>query len=485
MRILKSLALCNLVCLAAAQTATGAVIDFENLRHGVRVINQYQAQGVIFNNATAVDYSLGIFPILGFAHSGTKAIETCFAQEQCSTPVRMDFTEPQALVKVWVGYSERLSVTRTVELRAFNASGSLVDRKTVQLLPSNEPQAIQNPLEIALPDAQITRAEVGFSPSSLFTNSLAIDDIEFEVPVAISSFTVSPSIIFPPDSVELCWETLNADQVEISPGVGRVDPTGCITISPSETTDYVVRATNPVSVASELLTVTVLTDNFLTIRPERSSVSLTAEAEQIVVAIELDSALQPLEGSGTLRLGFQADGGIPRPDDPDPALALSSAFFSIQPGEISRVVLAVGKVAGRVSITANDISIDEQPVSPPDPPTASITIERGPPVLTRACWADRDGTTVAIRVEGFSPTRELSRGRFNFTPAPQVRLETSQLERDVVDDFADYYQGSDEVFRFEQDFVIENGDIAAIGSASVSLQNTLGSSPLDVEPTCN
>ena len=54
---------------------------------------QYSAQGVTFNNVRAIDYAA--VPA-GFAHSGTVAVEQCFAVEFCSAPITASFTDRPA-----------------------------------------------------------------------------------------------------------------------------------------------------------------------------------------------------------------------------------------------------------------------------------------------------------------------------------------------------------------------------------------------------
>ncbi len=169
--------------------ASSAVIDFEDLPAGgsgtpatVLVIDQYAAKGIKFNGPVALDYSKGV-PVPGFAHSGTKAIELCYGEEFCTTPLEMHFTSPQSHVKVWVGLSEFPLETRTVILQAFDATGSLVAQATTTLSSSTTPQPIRTLLEVISSSANITSARVSYtgalvSPPTVYNNFLAIDDVE-------------------------------------------------------------------------------------------------------------------------------------------------------------------------------------------------------------------------------------------------------------------------------------------------------------------
>jgi hypothetical protein len=170
----------------AASTAP-VVINFDNLPAGgpgtpatVTVISQYADKGVTFNGPVALDYSKGL-PIPGFAHSGSIAIEQCYSQEFCSKPIEMSFTRAQRRVKVWVGFHGRLDESRTVLLSGFDSSRSEVTRATVTLPASPGLQPIRTPLEITSPSENISRATVSFDPITLFTNGLAVDDVEFDL----------------------------------------------------------------------------------------------------------------------------------------------------------------------------------------------------------------------------------------------------------------------------------------------------------------
>ncbi len=164
------------------------VIDFEDLTTTgpgqggqVRVFNQYADKGITFNRPWALDYSK-VIPIPGFAR-GTKAIEQCYSQEFCTTPIEMTFTAPQTRVKVWMGYRGELRERRTVILRAFDSGGRELTSTTgreATLNPSNSSQPIRIPLEFTSASANITRALVSFSPDSFLMNGLAVDDVEFD-----------------------------------------------------------------------------------------------------------------------------------------------------------------------------------------------------------------------------------------------------------------------------------------------------------------
>jgi hypothetical protein len=93
--------------------AQNTVLDFENLAPAP-LIAQYSSQGVTFNGQAIRAYA----QTPGFTHSGTQAVELCFAAEFCTSPLQADFTKAQSHVKVWVGFSASTTVPNTVALQA-------------------------------------------------------------------------------------------------------------------------------------------------------------------------------------------------------------------------------------------------------------------------------------------------------------------------------------------------------------------------------
>jgi hypothetical protein len=163
----------------------------------IPVLNFYAAKGVIFH-AVALDYSKGI-AIPGFAHSGTKAVETCYASEFCSAPIEISFTQAQARVKLWAGFSARLDQPITVVMRAFASDGSQLGQASAILGPNPAPTSIQTPLEISTTTATITRVTAGIESGGTvaFTNNLAIDDVEFDTagPPPVCTATQDPTVV--------------------------------------------------------------------------------------------------------------------------------------------------------------------------------------------------------------------------------------------------------------------------------------------------
>ena len=187
---------------AVAAQPSDALINFDNLVTGgpggagalVTVNTQYAAQGVTFNNVSAIDYSKGSFAIPTFAHSGTVAVEPCFAIEFCKSPVGATFTAAQRRVRVWVGFSSPLSQAYPVRLKAFDAASAVVGMTNVTLRASSAATPIRAPLDVDAGSARIVRLEVS-SPGG-FDNGLAVDDVEFSTagPPPTCNATAVPSV---------------------------------------------------------------------------------------------------------------------------------------------------------------------------------------------------------------------------------------------------------------------------------------------------
>ena len=203
------------------------VIDFEGLQTPVTVLNQFSSQGVTFNGPMARDYS----DTPGFAHSGTKAIELCFAIEFCSVPLEINFTADQAFVKLWVGYTSQLIEASTVVMQALDIGGVLVGETSTVLGPSTGPVPVQTLLEISSPSANIRHVLLMFaaSPGNVaFNNGLVIDDIEFSTsghpPVCDTQVSPSLELIQPPPIPPVLQSTVQTNQFTLQGTVSTLVP---------------------------------------------------------------------------------------------------------------------------------------------------------------------------------------------------------------------------------------------------------------------
>jgi hypothetical protein len=97
-----------------------------------------------------------------------------------------------------------------------------------------------------------------------------------QVPI-VNSFTVSPNTISSGGTAQLCWNVSNATSVSIAPTLGTVQSTACTPVSPTQTTTYVLTATNAAG-------------------PTQASVTLTVGGVQIL-SFSANPAFSPVSGS--------------------------------------------------------------------------------------------------------------------------------------------------------------------------------------------
>src|SRR5262245_19524393 len=211
------LAVCTSV--ACAQAAT---LDFEDLQPPITLLSQYANRGVTFNGPQLRDYS----QTPGFAHSGSKAIELCFAIEFCTAPLNVSFTAGQRRVRLWVGTSSSLSQASTVVLQALDQNDALVRQVSAVLGPSNGPVAVQTSLAINVPQASIRKLVLMFAAGPTgpaFNNGLVVDDLEFDNVGAppVCSTTQNPIVsLLQPQS----GETVNVNEFPLAGNVTTAVP---------------------------------------------------------------------------------------------------------------------------------------------------------------------------------------------------------------------------------------------------------------------
>jgi len=76
-------------------------------------------------------------------------------------------------------------------------------------------------------------------------------------PAQVGFFTATPNTIAEGGSATLSWSVLNSTDVSINHGIGEVEPTGSVSVSPASSTTYTLTAVGGGSIASAQVTVTV------------------------------------------------------------------------------------------------------------------------------------------------------------------------------------------------------------------------------------
>ncbi|OUR89322.1 hypothetical protein A9Q81_21925 [Gammaproteobacteria bacterium 42_54_T18] len=151
-----------------------------------------------------------------------------------------------------------LDTPTEIKLEASNAPTSwVVDIPAHGDLSGEAPDLLYSP-EIGYvgPDSFTFTATNGKGTSTPATVSINVvsDIVEDAV---IESFSASSLGVIEGSSVTLEWTTLNADTVEITPGIGQVDLSGTIDVTPSNTITYTLVAQNSANTAEQSLSITV------------------------------------------------------------------------------------------------------------------------------------------------------------------------------------------------------------------------------------
>ncbi len=186
-RLISLAGLLSWATIASAQVT----FTFDDLADG-QLSTQYQAQGATFNFPRVGSYPQPP----GFAHSGTKAIELCFAAEFCKSPLDVDFTTGQARVSIFVGFTSALSQPNQVVLRALDQNGVQVAQATAALGPSTGPIPINVPLQVVSSTPNIRKISIGFGAADAFNNGLVFDDLSIDTagPTPVCTATQNPQV---------------------------------------------------------------------------------------------------------------------------------------------------------------------------------------------------------------------------------------------------------------------------------------------------
>lgn len=196
------------------------------------------------------------------------------------------------------------------------------------------------------------------------------------------------------------------------------------------------------------------------------------------VTIEL-SEPYPLAIQGQFVLTFAPETGTgdAQINRGDPRVRFSNgqriASFTIPPGsrEASATVASTGTVAGAVQVGISSLRAGGRNLTLSPPPRV-FRLARSAPVLTDACFVQRDNTFEAV-LTGYTTTRELTGAEFHLTP---VTGSERELSVSLVESSAEYFSGDESVrnggaFTLSVPVAIEGGPVK---SASVTVSNAVG-----------
>jgi hypothetical protein len=196
------------------------------------------------------------------------------------------------------------------------------------------------------------------------------------------------------------------------------------------------------------------------------------------------AAPYPIPISGSLTLEFTPD-AVSAADDP--AIQFSSGGrtlnFTIPAGQTSAFSTAptvqTGTVSGAIKLTVG-LTAGGQDITPTPIPAVSVQVARSAPAV-RTVQVVRTGGGFEVRVTGYSTPRQMTQAVFSFTATAQGGLQTTSLVVPLDTAFTAWYAGTPSAqfgsqFLYTQPFTVQ-GDIGAIASVTVTLTNSVGSSP--------
>jgi hypothetical protein len=274
------------------------------------------------------------------------------------------------------------------------------------------------------------------------------------------------------DSTEtFMWSISPQFGLSIIPGLGATATIGGIpTIA--DTFTVTVTAVRPGTTPGYTYNYTV------TIYPPASLIltlpAITTPSNQVTLQIE-GPAMYPAPITGHLQLHFDGSPDLKANlHTQDPGLSLSKWDFDLSTNP-AIVLLQPGTSAGTVTVRAINVKVGGIDIGSAIAPAITV-VDSSPPVIIN-CTQDRTGPALGLSVTGYSPTREVTRATFLFSPANGSDLSTTRIVRDDAGTalFVPYYSSQYSAFSYDQTFVV-NGSMNAIGSVSVWLDNSKGSS---------
>jgi hypothetical protein len=229
--------------------------------------------------------------------------------------------------------------------------------------------------------------------------------------------------------------------------------------------------------ASAVFTLTVVSASFTGLS------STAAAAQQLSGALALGAAY-PQDIAGQVTLAFQPDASLAAPAD-DPSIQFSTggrtASFTIPATSTTPVSFALqtGTVAGTITLT---VSWQAGGATLPSPAALTQAIQIAPAVpAISAVTASTTSSGFQVAITGYSNTREVSQAVLQFTPAAGQTLQTTSQTVSLTSAATTWFQSSasdqyGSQFILTLPFTVTDGSASAIGSVSVQLVNSQGTS---------
>ena len=146
-----------------------------------------------------------------------------------------------------------------------------------------------------------TLTAVGTQGTTTATTVVVVEQPGLDPPY-VGSFTANPEIISQGEAVTLSWQTTDATDISISPGVGAVlSSNGSVSVVPSNTTTYTVSASNGGGTTTKTVTVTVIASPIAPSIIQQPTNAIVTEGQQASFSVSV-------EGSAPFSYQWQRDG---------------------------------------------------------------------------------------------------------------------------------------------------------------------------------
>ena len=153
----------------------------------------------------------------------------------------------------------------------------------------------------------------------------------------------------------------------------------------------------------------------------------------------------------------------------------TQASFSGQ----SSIPVLTGTVAGTITLTVSSLISSGTDVTPSPPPSATIVTNPTVPFISSVTFSVSTGALTVV-VNGFSSSRDMTTGSFNFAPATGDAVAQSSIAVQLGSVFTTWYQSATSnaygsAFTLTVPFSVQ-GDAADIVAVTVTLTNSKGTS---------
>jgi hypothetical protein len=208
--------------------------------------------------------------------------------------------------------------------------------------------------------------------------------------------------------------------------------------------------------------------------------SSSAPGSQPTVNFQFTQAYPvPVTATFTLSVQPATSGGV---TDPAVQFASGGATYTVTiPANSTTVVpvqLQTGTLAGTITVTTT-LNAGGTDITPTSLQPVVIQVPQSAPVLSSVSLV-RSGTTLTVTVQGYSSTREIQSAHFHFTGLNGETLANPDVTVPLGAAFTQWYSSTlsnqyGSGFSYTQSFTLSQ-DASTIGSVSVTLTNTIGTS---------